>query len=140
MCNLTENIFKTVKERFNEDKRLKEKFNIMMKKDKNCIVGSANIDVKADIKGFFNDVCRTVENVVKNVNGEYQSVEIKHGKNVDLGIKQAEILEGRFFEVYCYKCLSIGFIRVWLEKGLYIKKSWISVDVDEILETLWFKE
>ncbi|PIV69745.1 MAG: hypothetical protein COS08_03840, partial [Euryarchaeota archaeon CG01_land_8_20_14_3_00_38_12] len=71
MCNLTENIFKTVKERFNEDNRLKEKFNIMMKKEKNCIVGSANIDVKADIKGFFNDVCLTVENVVKNVNGEY---------------------------------------------------------------------
>ena len=140
MCNLTENIFKNIKIKFENDERLKEKFNIMIKKDKNCIVGSANIDVKVDIKGFFNDVCLTVENVVKNVNGEYQSVEIKHGKNVDLGLKQAEILEGRFFEVYCYKCLSIGFIRVWLEKRLYIKKSWISVDVDEILETLWFKE
>jgi len=140
MCNLTENIFKNIKIKFENDERLKEKFNIMIKKDKNCIVGSANIDVKVDIKGFFNDVCLTVENVVKNVNGEYQSVEIKEGENVDLGIKQAEILDGRFFEVYCYKCLSIGFIRIWLEKGLYIKKKWISVDVDENLKTLWFKE
>jgi len=140
MCNLTENIFKTVKERFEEDKRLKEKFNIMIKKEKNCVVGSTNIDVKGGIKGFFNDVCLTVENVVKNVNGEYQSAEIKEGENVDLGIKQAEILDGRFFEVYCYKCLSIAFVRIWLEKGLYIKKKWVSIDVDEILETLWFKE
>jgi hypothetical protein len=36
--------------------------------------------------------------------------------------------------------LSIAFVRVWLEKGLYIKKKWVSVDVDENLKTLWFKE
>jgi hypothetical protein len=140
MCNITENIFKTVKEEFSHDKRLKEKFNVMIKKDKKYIIGSTNIDVKNDIEGFFNEVCLAVENVVKNVNGEFQRVKIKDGENVDLGIKQAEILEGRFFEVYCYKCLSAAFIRVWLEKGLYIKKKWISVDVDENLKTLWFKE
>lgn len=140
MCNLTENVFKTVKERFKDDKRLKEKFNVMIKKDKKYVIGSTNIDVKNDIEDFFNDVCLAVENTVKNVNGEYQSVEIKYGENVDLGIKQAEILDGRFFEVYCYDCLSIAFVRVWMEKGLYIKKKWISVDVDENLKTLWFKE
>ncbi len=140
MCNITENIFKTVKAEFSHDKRLTKKFNVMIKKDKKYIIGSTNIDVKNDIEGFFNDVCCAVENVVKNVNGEYQSVEIKHGKNVDLGIKQAEILDGRFFEVYCYRCSSATFVRIWLEKGLYIKKKWISIDVDENLKTLWFKE
>ena len=139
MCNITENVFKIVKERFKDDKRLKEKFNVMIKKDKKYVIGSTNIDVKNDIEGFFNDICCAIENVVKNVNGEYQSVEIKHGKNVDLGIKQAEIVNGKFFEVYCYKCLSTAFVRIWLEKGLYIKKKWISVDVDENLKTLWFK-
>lgn len=140
MCDITEDIFKIVKEKFKDDKRLKEKFNVTIKKDKKQIIGSTNIEVKNDIERFFNDVCCAVENVVKKVDGEYLSVEIKHGKNVDLGIRQAEILDGRFFEVYCYKCLSSAFVRIWLEKGLYIKKKWISIDVDEILETLWFKE
>ncbi|MCG2717242.1 MAG: hypothetical protein L6408_00200, partial [Nanoarchaeota archaeon] len=61
MCNITENVFKTVKEVFKDDKRLKEKFNVMIKKDKKYIIGSTNIDVKNDIEGFFNDVCLAVE-------------------------------------------------------------------------------
>ncbi|MBU4190320.1 MAG: hypothetical protein KJ886_04935, partial [Candidatus Thermoplasmatota archaeon] len=137
MCNITENVFKTVKEVFKDDKRLKEKFNVMIKKDKKYIIGSTNIDVKNDIEGFFNDVCLAVENVVKNVNGEYQSVEIKHGKNVDLGIKQAELLDGRFFEVYCYKCLSAAFVRIWLEKGLYAEINILSMfDFNRLIFTI----
>ncbi len=72
-------------------------------------------------------------------NGEIQTIDIQAGRNIDLGIEQTKILNGKFFEFYCYTCFSIAFIRILLEEGIYYKQRWISIDIDEILNTPWFK-
>ncbi len=143
MCNVAEQLFEAIKQKFSceHDKRIKEKFNVMLRKNKNYTIASANIEVKQEyIENVFDDLCTLAENKLKNIKGEIQAFEIKKGENVDLGVRQAEIIKGKFFEVYCYECMSVIFLRIWLENLLFINKKWLSIDCDEIQNTLWFKE
>ncbi|MDY6864375.1 MAG: hypothetical protein SVY15_00180 [Halobacteriota archaeon] len=143
MCDLTECIMDIVKE-FEGDSRLKEEFTQKIEKSSKYTIGTTNLyPGEGEEVGLFNDLVSRLEDYLKdrlNESGEVQILEISSGENIDIGIKQAEVLCGRLFEIYCYKCFSITFLRVWLEEGIFIKKRWISVDVDELTGTPWFNE
>ena len=144
MCSITENIFNIVSSKFNEDKRLQKKFNVNIKKDIRYIIGTTNIFPKIKYRNeIFFEIVKLIETELtdtKKFYGEIQKIEIKKGENIDIGIKQVEIINGRYYELYCYKCYSLIFLRLWLEKGLAVSKNkiWISIDIDEILDTPWF--
>lgn len=142
MCEMVSYVLGLVKEKFKDDDRLDEKFDIKIEKNQKYTIGTTNIYPRKNcIKVFFEDIANFVEENLKEhlkEKGEIQITRISSGKNIDLGIKQANILDGRYFEIYCYKCFSIVFLRMWVEEGLYVKKSWISIDIDELLDTPWF--
>ena len=144
MCELTAYIFDHIEKEFKDDTRLDEAFKIKIEEVSKYITGTTNIYPKKDnIDNFFVDISNFIEEKLKEhlkKDGEIQITKISSGQNIDLGIKQANIIDGRYFEMYCYKCFSIVFLRIWLEEGIYVKKKWISIDVDELLETPWFKE
>ncbi|MDY6966606.1 MAG: hypothetical protein SVM80_11700 [Halobacteriota archaeon] len=143
MCNLTEEIFCLVKE-FEDDTRVNEDFRIKIKRSPGYIIGTTNIYPRegSEEELFLSIADRIKEHLIKHLkeSGEIQVLKVSSGENIDLGIKQARILDGRFFEMYCYKCFSIVFLRIWLEEGIFIKKRWVSVDVDELISTPWFKD
>lgn len=144
MCELTSYTFNLIEKEFRNDNRLDCGFNIKIEKNPAYIIGTTNIYPKKDhINSFFGDISEFIEEKLKErlkEDGEVQISKILSGKNIDLGIKQANILDGRYFEIYCYKCFSIVFLRIWLEEGIYVKKKWISVDMDELLKTPWFSD
>jgi len=144
MCELTAYIFDQIEKEFKDDIRLDKSFKTRIEGISKYITGTTNIYPKKDnIDDFFVDISNFIEKKLKErlkKDGEIQITKISSGQNIDLGIKQANIIEGRYFEIYCYKCFSIVFLRIWLEEGIYVKKKWISVDVDELLETPWFKD
>jgi hypothetical protein len=141
MCNLTEKLFDAICAKYLNDRRLRKPFNVNIRKNNGIIIGSTNIDIQEGLNKFFAELTDFISSAITNnvPKGEIQSADIKHGRNVDMGIDQAEIINGRFFEIYCYNCFSITFVRVWLEKALFIEKKWISIDIDEIQHTPWFK-
>lgn len=141
MCNFTEALFDEIKSRFGEDERIKEKFRVMLKRAKNYTIGTVNIEPKARfVNVLFKELVELAEQKLQGLKGEIQKFGIRKGENFDLGVKQAEILKGKFFEIYCYDCSSVTFLRLWLESALFLDKKWLSVDCDEIKNTLWFKE
>ncbi|MDY6958895.1 MAG: hypothetical protein SVK08_07020 [Halobacteriota archaeon] len=141
MCDLTEGIMGVVGE-FEGDFRLKEAFKQRIEKSSGYTIGTTNLyPTEGQEVDLFNDLVSSLEDYLKdhlNEKGEIQILRVSSGENIDIGIKQANVLCGRVFEMYCYKCFSITFLRVWLEEGIFIKKRWISVDVDELTETPWF--
>ena len=72
--------------------------------------------------------------------GEMLTCSMEKGRISDLGDLQADIMNGRYFELYCYDCSEVAFIRLWLESGTYYKKTWISLDIDVVEDSLWFSE
>jgi hypothetical protein len=141
MCQFVERLFPAIKNKFENNRRLKQKFNIMMKKDNNYSIGSVNIEAKENfIDYIFDEVVLIAEEAINNLKCEVQKFILERGENIDLGLKQAEILKGLIYEIYCYSCNSVIFLRILTEKALFIDKRWISVDCDELRETLWFKE
>jgi|GEM_PF-4984013 len=143
MCDLTEGIMGIVGG-FEGDLRLKEAFNKRIEKCPGYTIGTTNLyPLEGQEVDLFNDLVFRLEEYLKDhlrESGEVQILKISSGENIDIGIKQADVIGGRVFEMYCYKCFSITFLRVWLEEGIFIKKRWISVDVDELTDTPWFKD
>ena len=72
--------------------------------------------------------------------GEMLTCRLESGEIRDLGDSQAELLNGRYFELYCYECSEVAFVRLWLEAGTFYKKTWISLDIDVVENSLWFSD
>jgi hypothetical protein len=85
----------------------------------------------------FETVRGEIKKVLSKKRGELIEMEGK-GSITDLGQPTAEISDGYYAEFYCYDCLSASFIRIWSERALFMEKKWISVDIDEINDSLWF--
>ncbi|MBC7110061.1 MAG: hypothetical protein H5T46_03500 [Archaeoglobi archaeon] len=131
MCNLSSVIF----ERFERELNLK----FLRREGSSARVFSLNTE-RAD-ENLYSRIIEIIEDELRSLrNGEYQRMEISGGENVDSGIKQAEILRGVCYEIYCFNCLSMCYLRVLWERGLFYKREWISVDSDEILNSPWFLE
>lgn len=131
MCNLSSVIF----ERFERELNLK----FLRREGSSARVFSLNTE-RAD-ENLYSRIIEIIEDELRSLrNGEYQRMEISGGENVDSGIKQAEILRGVCYEIYCFSCLSMCYLRVLWERGLFYKREWISVDSDEILNSPWFLE
>lgn len=141
MCLLTAKFLKVIEERFEGDERLEKPLEVKIRDKNNYTIGTANIYFKD--QALFQELAGYAEQFLIDFarpNGEIQIAEVRAGKNIDLGIEQVRILDGKSFEVYCYECLSISFIRIILEEGLYYKQRWASIDIDELINTPWFAE
>ncbi|MEM2925039.1 MAG: hypothetical protein QXJ68_05055 [Methanocellales archaeon] len=141
MCQLIFKFSSAIEARFKEDCRLDKPICFKIEKTEQCTIGTVNIYFKDE--AIFQELANYAEEFLIKVAreaGEIQIIDIQNGKNIDLGIEQARILNGKFFEFYCYHCFSITFIRILLEEGIYYKQRWISIDLDEILNTPWFKD
>ena len=125
MCNLIENIVARLS---------KLGLSFSQKEDQRTRTattnGSANFDA----------VIKAIENEIMKINGENIIVRGENGSIFDMKEKEAEIKKAFYVECYCYDCLSAYFIRVWHEKALFMEKEWISVDIDEIKQSLWFSD
>lgn len=143
MCDLTARLFEALKIKFEKDNRIKGKLNVLTKTYGNYSIGAVNIEPHDGCEQVvFEDAANITDEVIHSAvkEGEIQSFKIDKGENIDMGVRQAEIIRGKFLEVYCYKCLSVSFVRVWLEQALFINKKWLSIDCDELKNSIWFKE
>jgi hypothetical protein len=98
------------------------------------VTGHATFDV-GDFEKVLDGVNQTIEPVLKN--GEKIENNISAGEIVDCGLKQFEILNGKFFEVYDYGSTTAIFIRLYHVKG---EKEWLALYVDENPDTPWWGE
>lgn len=98
------------------------------------ITGHATFDV-SDFDNVLDVVNQTLEPMLKN--GEKIENKISEGEIVDCGLKQFEILRGKFFEVYDYGSTTAIFIRLYHVKG---EKEWLALYIDENPDTPWWGE
>lgn len=145
MCKTVEKVLGSL-EPFRKDPRLAKRFEPGMRRKETVAVGWANLHPKEGLaEELYRDVASAVEATVRRSVldcGEVQTLEGR-GENVDLGLRQALLDPARYFEVYCFNCYSVTFVRVHVEEGLTKEKRgqrWISVDVDEVGKSLWFEE
>lgn len=86
----------------------------------------------------FDEIKEKIRAILLKKKGELIELE-GIGGITDLGQKEAEIEMGYYAEFYCYDCMSATFIRLWKERALFMEKEWVSVDIDEISDSLWFR-
>jgi hypothetical protein len=98
------------------------------------VTGHSTFDV-SDYDNVILKIKKTLEPILKN--GEKIENDISAGEIVDCGLKQFEILRGKFFEVYDYGSTTAIFIRLYHVKG---EKEWLALYVDENPETPWWGE
>ena len=98
------------------------------------ITGHATFDV-SDFDNVLDVVNQTLEPMLKN--GEKIENKISEGEIVDCGLKQFEILRGKFFEVYDYGSTTAAFIRLYHVKR---EKEWLALYIDENPDTPWWGE
>jgi len=98
------------------------------------VTGHMTFDV-----GKFDDVLRRISQTIDPIlkNGEKIENDINAGEIVDCGIKQFEILKGKFFEIYDYGSTTAIFIRLYHVKG---EKEWLALYIDENPDTPWWGE
>lgn len=149
MCKTAERVISVV-EGFRKDPRLAKPFQPGLRRKDPSAVAWANLYPKPGLEEeLYRDVAAAVEASLRESVldcGELQTLEGR-GENIDLGLKQALLGPGKWFEVYCFNCYSVTFVRVHLEEGLTMDKrgqKWMSVDVDESgtrsSRSLWFEE
>lgn len=96
--------------------------------------GHATFDSR-DFDGVIKRINRAINPLLKN--GEKIENDINTGSITDCGLKQFEILKGKFFEVYDYDSTTAIFIRLYHVKG---ETEWLALYVDENPNTPWWGE
>jgi hypothetical protein len=128
------------------DLRLSRGVKFGRKEKGNAIIVTTNIYLKEKslLGEFFSYISNSVGLIIEKhlaLNGEIIKMNIERGTVSDRGEVWFEIIEGVVFEVYCFTCRAISFVRVLHEKQLYGEKNeWISLDIDEYLDSQWFEE
>lgn len=131
MCGIAERLFE----------RLHNELQVEFSKRERGLVRTFSINTKNASEDLYSSILKIVEEVLSDVkNGEIQKMEICRGENIDSGVRQTEILRGVCYEIYCFDCFSMCYLRVLWERGLVYRREWISVDADEILKSPWFSE
>jgi len=121
MCRIVEDIVKSI-----------PSLNFSLLSEGNERVATANGE--AD----FEEVKERIRSILLGKHGELIEIEGK-GEIFDMKQREAEIEKGYYAEFYCYDCFSATFIRLWSERALFMEKRWVSVDIDEISDSLWFR-
>ncbi len=98
------------------------------------VTGHATFDV-SDFDKVLQRIKGAIAPILKN--GEKIESDISRGEIVDCGLKQFEILKGKFFEVYDYDSTTAVFIRLYHVKG---ENEWVALYVDENPDTPWWGE
>lgn len=97
-----------------------------------------------EIQSAVSVVTGIIDNTIRNhacSKGETIINNISKGEILDGGQKYFEIRGGSTFEVYCFSCRTLTFIRVTDEKQLFdSQKEWLSIDIDEIQDPLWLED
>jgi hypothetical protein len=98
----------------------------------------------SDLPTTIDEVSELVEKTIKGhigSTGELIRSVIRKGEIWDSGKTFFEIKGGMHFEVYCFACKSLTFVRVQHEKMLYPpQREWLSIDIDENQDTIWLAE
>ena len=130
---------------FKKDKRLQTSIKFKTKVRKNYLISTTNIFPK-DIE----IIPKIIEEIQDQLLG--YGKELDNGANeiiirktesgaiYDQGQKYFEILNGFSLEIYGYKSESLIFFRVTHERQMSNEKEWISIDIDEVKESLWFQD
>lgn len=128
------------------DLRLSRPVKFKRKEKGNVNIATTNIYLKEKslLGDFVSYISNSVESIIEKhlaLNGEIIKLNIESGTVSDRGEVWFEIVDGVVFEVYCFTCKAISFVRVLHEKQLYGEKNeWISLDMDEYLDSQWFEE
>jgi hypothetical protein len=146
MASLSDELSDSILERFSKDDRLSSPPTMQRKSRGNHSIHTGNYYFKqsTDIQGALDEISETIESKIKShilSKGELIKGVISKGYIWDDQKVYFEIRSGIYFEVYCFKCKSLTFIRVTHEKTLFSpEKQWLSIDMDEDHDTLWLEE
>ncbi|MBS7250395.1 MAG: hypothetical protein KIH08_07370 [Candidatus Freyarchaeota archaeon] len=128
------------------DSRLLEEAKFKRKEKENAIIWTTNIYLKdkSQLSEFVSYIADVVESILERhlaSDGEIIRLSVGSGTVSDRGEIWFGIVGGVVFEVYCFTCRSISFVRILHEKQLYGEKNeWVSLDIDEYLDSQWFEE
>ena len=134
-----------VEEILGEDSRVAKRFRFTRKERGNAVIVTTNIYLrkKSQFPEFVSYLTGIVKSIIENhigLNGEIIRLDVRGGVISDRGEIWFEVIGGVVFEVYCFTCRSISFVRILHEKQLYGEKNeWISLDVDEYRDSQWFE-
>ncbi|HDM23660.1 hypothetical protein DRO02_02210 [archaeon] len=81
------------------------------------------------------------ETVEQASDGNYEIIkrEVTGGAIINNGKMEAKILRGYILECYIFKLRRLIFLRIEVDRTLWKPvKTWISVDIDEIIDSPWF--
>jgi len=143
---LSSEISSGVEEILGEDSRVAKRFRFTRKERGNAVIVTTNIYLrkKSQFPEFVSHLASIVKSIIENhigLNGEIIRLDVEGGVISDRGETWFEVIGGVVFEVYCFTCRSISFVRILHEKQLYGEKNeWISLDVDEYRDLQWFEE
>ncbi|MEM3593318.1 MAG: hypothetical protein QXS27_01175, partial [Candidatus Jordarchaeaceae archaeon] len=113
-----------VEDVFCGDLRLSGSLKFRWKEKGNSVIVTSNIYLKekTQLYKFLSDITSVVEAAIKRhlaLDGEIIKLNIKGGTVSDRGEVWFDIVEGVIFEVYCFVCKSISFVRILHERQLY---------------------
>lgn len=98
----------------------------------------------SDIQAAIDEVIKIVENTIRShigSKGEIIKSLIRGGEIWDTDKRYFEVKAGAHFESYCFSCKTLTFVRVTWEKQLFApEKEWLSIDVDEVKDSIWLDE
>jgi hypothetical protein len=146
MTLLSNELFDLILEHLSKDDRLASPPTSSSKSGENHSIHSGNYFFKepTDIQPALNEISEKIEKGVKThigSHGEFIKGTISTGYIWDSGKSYFEIKGGFYFEVYCFACKSLTFIRLTHERTLYApEKEWLSIDMDEEQNTVWLDE
>ncbi|MGQ9720024.1 MAG: hypothetical protein ACUVXA_01740 [Candidatus Jordarchaeum sp.] len=128
------------------DPRLSEGVKFRRKEKGNSVIVTSNIYLNE--KTLLSELVSYISGIVQKIiekhlalDGEIIKLNIDKGTVSDRGEIWFEVVSGVIFEVYCFTCRSISFVRILHERQLYGEKNeWISLDMDECLDSQWFED
>lgn len=146
MPSLLDELYRSILEYVAKSKRLSGPPTMTRNSREKYSICSGNFSTRdqEDIPTAISEITRLIEETIKmhiGSHGELIKNTIRTGEIWDSGKTYFEIKGGSHFEVYCFNCKSLTFVRVQHEKMLYApEKEWLSIDVDENQDTLWLAD
>ena len=117
---------------------------VKIKETPNNVIVTWNIfpDSSDTIEGVFKDIKNLInQEMNKGYDGEVLKYNISNGQIFDSGVEAFLILEGFSWDLYLYKPETFIYIRLLHESRLDKEKDqWISVDIDIINNSAWFRD
>lgn len=94
---------------------------------------------KIQLDDFFLILETTIDENLKDINGETIQYKLINGKIRDRGVQEFEIPKGKTWEIYLYKPETFIYLRLLYEsRTAHPHDNWISIDIDIVTESAWF--